>query len=103
MWFLCTLLVNTLPLAQQQLEQDEAHHKLDPGARMQLMTALALVIVLGLLAIIAIRVTGRLTRWYGRDYRDYRFAPRDKPDMDDWAQKPLMPPLEDSDAEQLGE
>jgi len=74
---------------------------MDPGARLQLMMGLALVLILGGMAILLIRSTGRLVKWYGRDRRDYRFNPRDLIDADDWAQKPLMPPLDDIDQSPL--
>jgi hypothetical protein len=99
MWRLLNLSLNFLPLlAQEDSVPGEGQRRLDPGTRMQLMMALALVLMLGGFAIIVIRVTGRLVRWYGRDRRDYRFAPRAAPDIDDWAHKPLLPPLDDSEA-----
>jgi hypothetical protein len=100
MWRLLNLSVNVLPLlAQEGSAPANGGGHIDPGKRMQLMMALALVLMLGGFAIIAIRVTGRLVRWYGRDSRDYRFVPHAAPDIDDWAQKPLLPPLDDSEDE----
>jgi len=97
---LCLLNLSLLRLlGQRDPAPADAGRHLDPGARMRLLMALALVLMLGGFAILLIRVTGRLIRWYGRDSRDYRFAPRAAPDIDDWAQKPLMPPLDDTDSE----
>lgn len=81
--------------AQQSPPAADGARQIDPITRFHMMAALALVLILTGLAIIAIRVTGRLVKWYGRDSRSHRPFQRGTPDWDDWAQKPLAPPLDE--------
>jgi len=68
--------------------------RLDPQTRAKVLATLAGLIILGITMIVLVWLGGRATRRYmGTDAKSRRRAPDVNPD--DWAHKPLVPPLEE--------
>ncbi|MBI2481755.1 MAG: hypothetical protein HYV60_24865 [Planctomycetia bacterium] len=68
--------------------------RLDPQMRAKVLAAFAGLIILGLAMIVLVWLGGRATRRYmGIEAKPRRREPDVNPD--DWAHKPLVPPLEE--------
>ncbi len=71
--------------------------RLDPQTRAKVLATLAGLVILGIAMIVLVWLGGRATRRYmGIEAKSRRRDPDVNPD--DWAHKPLVPPLEESPA-----
>lgn len=69
--------------------------RLDPQTRAKVLAALAGLIILGFAMVLLVWLGGRATRRYmGIEPKSRRREPQVNPD--DWAHKPIVPPLDES-------
>ena len=85
-------MLDTLWILAQQAEP--LIRRLDPQTRAKVLATLAGLIILGITMIVLVWLGGRATRRYmGIEAKSRRREPGVSPD--DWAHKPLVPPLEE--------
>jgi len=90
----CDMLDSPWLLAQQA---EPLIRRLDPQTRAKVLAALAGLIILGFAMIALVWLGGRATRRYmGIEPKPRRRDTEVNPD--DWAHKPIVPPLDDSPA-----
>jgi len=90
----CDMLDAPWILAQQA---EPLIRRLDPQMRAKVLAALAGLVILGIAMIVLVWLGGRATRRYmGIEPMARRRQPQVNPD--DWARKPIVPPLDEAPA-----